>query len=96
MPPKGVRDLKKRYAIGHRKTYGDRDEVLQRGRRQKHRFAIGPEGKEYLPDRRRMNPSVAGKLGTRKSIKGTAKKLYLNLGVDKRGTGGRGRRRSKH
>ncbi len=95
-PAKAVRNLAKRYTITHKKTQGDFNDVLQRGRLQKHRVAKDAQGKEFFPDRRRMKPSTAGSLGKSKEITGTAKKLYVNHGVEARGLGGRGRRRSKH
>ena len=95
MPKVNRRNLKKRYKITHEPVRTD--DVFMHGKPERCRVATDLKtGIKYSPDHRRMNPSIAGKLGKEKSITGTAKELYLNQGVAKRGLGGRGKRRSKH
>ena len=93
---RSVRNLTKIYTISFKNVRGDYDAVYEHGRLQKHRVAKDEQGNVFLPDQRRMNPSIAGRLGKEKSITGTAAELYINHGVDARGLGGSGRRRSKH
>jgi len=89
------RNLKKRYTITHEPVRADH--VYAHGRPEKCRVAVDLQtGIKYNPDHRRMKPSVGGKLGKNKTVTGTAEELYLNQGVERRGLGGRGRRRSKH
>ena len=89
-----IRDLKKAYTIGHQ--VGDDDVWERHARPLTYKVAVDSFGKKFLPDRRRWNPNIAGKFAHHTTLKGTAKELYVNMGVKARGLGTRSRRRSKH
>ncbi|GEM_PF-6072962 len=46
-----------------------------------------PNAGKTFRERRRLQPSVAGAMAHGRSITGTAAKLYVNLGLQKRGLG---------
>ena len=92
-PKPRTRDMKKRYTLSHKK--GD-DLVWQRYTREpRHKVAVEEgTGKVFKPDRRRWNSNVAGGLGNKPKISGTAKELYVG-GVELRGSGGKNRKKRR-
>ena len=89
-PP--TRNLAKKFTLKHEGS----DEVWQRHTHEsRHKVAVDEAGKKFKPDRRRWSPRAGGKLNKLKKLTGTAEELYVNKGVEARGTGGKNRKKRK-